>query len=264
MLVEGDVAVFDFDSQSGTYGPSALASGPFVGLQGGAVAGLLTAEIEAQAAAQGWGSAVSAAAWFFRPTPKARLRTQVAVVRAGGRVAVVDNTLWPDGEAEPCATVRVTLARERAIAVPAFGGDAFRDVDPAQLPLRTTRAPHGGPWFMDAMEVRGGDGVAWFRLTVDVVEGAGPLARVLGPADWAHGIARPLSNVLADPNPNLTVHLFRPPRGDWIGVQPTTRWEPARGLGMGRGALLDVEGEIGCVSMAVALMPLPKPAPAEA
>ena len=260
------MAVFEFDPQSGTYAPSPLASGPFIGLQGGAVAGLLTAEIEAQAQAQGWGRAVSAAAWFFRPTPKARLRTQVVVVRAGGRVAVIDNTLWPDGESDPCATVRVTLARERSIDVPAFGGDALCDVDPTQLPLRTMRAPHGGPWFMDAMEARRGDGVAWFRLTADVVDDAGPMARVLGPADWAHGIARPLSNVLADPNPNLTVHLFRPPRGAWIGVQPITRWEPARGLGMGSGTLLDVEGEIGCVSMAVALMPLPKaaPAPAEA
>ncbi|HEX2891209.1 acyl-CoA thioesterase domain-containing protein, partial [Vineibacter terrae] len=261
---EASLGVFERDPQSGTYMPSPLAGGPFAGLQGGAVAGLLTAEIEAQAGQQGWGSAVSAAAWFFRPAPGARLRTRLAIVRAGGRVAVVDNTLWPDGEADPCATVRVTLARERAIDVPAFDNAGPVAVDPARWPLRRTAAPHGGPWFMDAMEVRQGDGVAWFRLIAEVVDGAGPLARVLGPADWTHGIARPLSNVLADPNPNLTVHLFRPPRGDWIGVRPQARWVPSRGLGMGSGTLMDVEGEIGCVSMAVALMPLPRPAPVEA
>ena len=46
-----------------------------------------------------------------------------------------------------------------------------------------------------------------------IIEGAGPLSSVLGPADWTHGIARPLQNVVADPNPNLTVQLFRQPRG---------------------------------------------------
>ena len=259
------MAVFERDPQSGLYVPSALAAGPFVGLQGGAVAGLLTAEIEALASERGWGTGLSAAAWFFRPAPKARLRTGLSVVRAGGRISVIDNTLWADGDPDPCATVRVTMARERAIdvIVPASGDDRGV-VDPTLLPRRKTAAPHGGSWFMDAMEVRPGDGVVWFRMTTAVVDGAGPLATVLGPADWAHGIARPVSNVVADPNPNLTVHLTRPPRGGWIGVRPVTRWEPARGLGMGSGTLLDIEGEIGCVSMAVALTPLPKPVPVAA
>jgi len=256
------MAVFERDPQSGLYTPSSLAAGPFAGLQGGAVAGLLTAEVEALACERGWGAGLSAAAWFFRPAPKTRLRTELSVVRAGGRVSVVDNTLWAEGDADPCATVRVTLARERAIDVtlPARGDDRPA-ADPTRLPVRKTAAPHGGPWFMDAMEVRPGDDVVWFRMTAEVVAGAGPLATVLGPADWAHGIARPVWNVVADPNPNLTVHLSRPPRGGWIGVRPVTRWEPARGLGMGSGALLDVEGEIGCVSMAVALTPLPRSAP---
>ncbi len=86
--------------------PSALAAGPFAGLQGGAVASLLTAEIEALAGAHHWGTAISASAWFLRPTPMADLRTQLAVVCEGGRVSVIDNTLWAAGEAQPCATVR--------------------------------------------------------------------------------------------------------------------------------------------------------------
>ncbi|MGB6395132.1 MAG: hypothetical protein WBF73_05565 [Bradyrhizobium sp.] len=32
----------------------------------------------------------------------------------------------------------------------------------------------------------------------------------------------------------------------------------ARGLGIGHGVLFDVEGEIGCVSMSVVLLPFPK------
>lgn len=116
---------------------------------------------------------------------------------------------------------------------------------------------------MDAMEAREGDGVAWFRLNHAVIDGAEsltmmPLSSVLGPADWTHGIARPVQDVVADPNPNLTVQLFRQPVGEWLGVCAQARWRPAGGLGAGSGVLLDVHGEIGRVSMSVILVPFPR------
>jgi hypothetical protein len=64
--------------------------------------------------------------------------------------------------------------------------------------------------------------------------------------------------VLADPNPNLTVQLFRPPSGRWGGVRAEARWQPAAGLGAGSGVLLDVNGAIGRVSMSVVLVPFPE------
>jgi len=240
--------------------PSPLAAGPFAGLQGGAVASLLTAEVEAQAGQRNWGSAISSAAWFLRPTPMADLRTGIRVIAEGSRVSVVDNTLWPAGEEAPCATVRVTLSRERAIDVPGFVEPGRMPADPEQYPVRTLHIVKGRKWFMDAMEARLGDGVAWFRMHDEVIEGAGPLSSILGPADWTHGIARPVQNVVADPNPNLTVQLFRQPIGLWTGVRAEARWTPSAGLGAGSGTLLDVEGEIGRVSMSVVLVPLPKPA----
>ena len=114
---------------------------------------------------------------------------------------------------------------------------------------------------MEAMEARAGDGVAWFRLHHAIIDGAGPLSSVLGPADWTHGIARPVQDVVADPNPNLTVQLFRQPVGNWVGVRAEARWRPAGGLGAGSGVLLDVHGEIGRVSMSVILVPFPKVEP---
>jgi hypothetical protein len=258
------MAIFEPGDAPGIWLPRQLAAGPFNGLQGGAVAGLLTAEIEARGREDGWGIAVSAAAWFLRPTPIRPLRTQVSVLRSGGRVSVIDNSLTPVGEDQPCATVRVTLVQERAIEVPGHVPARMPAGDPTAFPQVAPPAPHGGPWFMDAMAVRPAGAVTWFRLKEPVIDGAGPLSLVLGPADWAHGIARPMRGVVADPNPNLTVHLARPPQGDWIGVMPETRWEPARGIGMGRGVLLDREGEIGSVSMAVALVPFPASARAAA
>lgn len=242
--------------------PSALAAGPFAGLQGGAVASLLTAEIETIAATRNLGFAASVQAWFLRPTPMARLRTQPVSVIEGGRVSVLDNTLWSEGEVDPCAAVRVTLLREREISVVGFADQPEASIDPTCFPLRTRRAAHGKPWFMDAMEARAGDAITWFCLKHPIIAGAGSLSSVLGPADWTHGIARPIENAVADPNPNLSVHLFKRPRGEWIGIRPHTRWQPARGLGMGSGVLFDVFGEVGCVAMSVVLVPFPKPAPA--
>ncbi len=85
--------------EPGHWQPSPLAAGPFNGLQGGAIAGLLTAELEALAADKGWGSAISVTTWFLRPTPVATLRTRATSVIEGGRVNVVDNMLYVEGEA---------------------------------------------------------------------------------------------------------------------------------------------------------------------
>ena len=95
-----------------------------------------------------------------------------------------------------------------------------------------------------------------------IIDGAGspskvPLSSVLGPADWTHGIARPFRDVVADPNPNLTVQLYRQPEGEWVGIRAQAKWRPAGGLGVGSGVLLDINGEIGRVSMSVILVPFP-------
>jgi acyl-CoA thioesterase superfamily protein len=255
------VAIFE-PVRPNRWRPTPLAAGPFAGLQGGAVASLLTAEVEALAEKRKWGTAIASSAWFLRPTPMTELRTELSVLTEGGRVSVIDNSLWPADEDQPCATVRVTLSRERAVEVPGFAEPVNEAADPTRFPVRTRQAAHGRPWFMDAMEARAGDGVAWFRMNQAVIDGAGslstvPLSSVLGPADWTHGIARPFQDVVADPNPNLTVQLFRQPEGGWIGIRAQAKWRPAGGLGVGSGVLLDIHGEIGRVSMSVILVPFP-------
>ena len=56
------LAIFEPLDVSSHWQPSALAAGPFAGLQGGAVASLLTAEIEAMAEQRQWGAAISVTA----------------------------------------------------------------------------------------------------------------------------------------------------------------------------------------------------------
>ena len=248
--------VFTKDVSNDYWQPSPLAAGPFTGLQGGAVAGLLTAEIEALASDCGLGAAANASVWFLKPTPMVPLRTELKVLQKGGRVTIIDNTLYIAGEETPTATARVLLLKERAVGSSDLSWTPTLKVEPSRLPQIKRPAPHGGPWFMDAMDVHSNGDTTWFRVHTPVTENAGAMARFLGPADWAHGINRPRHNVLADPNPNLSVHLFRPPHGEWIGVQANTCWATETGCGHGRGVLWDEHGEIGSVAMSVALKPL--------
>lgn len=250
--------IFERKCDSGLWQPSAIAAGPFAGLQGGAIAGLLVGEIEEEAANSGWGMATSASIWFLRPTPAKALHTRITPIHPGGRISVIDSILWADGDEQPCALARVTMAKARSIEIEGYSSPEEEHVDPLRYPLSEPRAPHGRPWFMDAMEVRHGPQVSWFRLKHKVVSEGGSLSQLLGPADWAHGINRPVMNAVADPNPNLNVHLLREPQGEWIGVEPQTHWQPDLGVGVGGGLLRDVMGIIGRVSMSVALTSFPK------
>ncbi|MFI4936535.1 MAG: hypothetical protein ACHP7N_18165, partial [Caulobacterales bacterium] len=164
------MAVFNKDLDTGAWLPSPLARGPFAGLQGGAVAGLLTAEIERLAEAESLGRAVDAAAWFLRPAPCEPLHSRVSIVHARGRLALIDNILFADDPGQPFALVRVTLLADRALQLDLPPPGTRAPIDPEPLPIARRAAPHGGPWFMDAMEARRGEGgVTWFRLKELVV-----------------------------------------------------------------------------------------------
>lgn len=254
------MAVFNRGNKAEIWEPTAFANGPFKGLQGGAVAGLLVGEIEGLALEKDWGHAVSASTWFLRPVPSKLLKTNVEIIHQSSRISVIDNSLRTEDDDTLCAITRVTLSKPRAIDVPGFQTEVVTEIDPGQYPLHARPAPHGGAWFMDAMELRLGGSIFWFRLNTEVIENAGPLARILGPADWAHGLSRQVQNAVADPNPNLNVHLFRAPRGEWIGVEPQTHWQPEIGGGMGGGYLHDCVGVVGRVSMSVVLTPFPNAA----
>jgi hypothetical protein len=171
----------------------------------------------------------------------------------------VDNAAFVGDESEPTAIARVMFLKERPVDIAGWDPPARDDIDPGDYPQHRSGAIHGGPWFMDAMDVHGrsDDSTTWFRVHTPVLADAGPLARVLGPADWAHGLARPVHDAAADPNPTLHLSLFREPIDDWIGVRAETNWEPDVGIGSAHGVLYDRSGQIGVVTMSIALVPFP-------
>jgi hypothetical protein len=237
----------------GTWLPDQAARGPFDGLQGGAVAALMCSQVEALADADQLGFVASFNAHFLRPTPLEPLSVACEPLRRGRRVNVVDVRL--SAASGLCAVARATLIG--ALPNSALPTPPRSPTDPAAFALTQRTAPHGGAWLMDEMEVRASDaGVVWFRLRRPINDDAGPMSRVLPAADWAHGLGPPLGAankpLAAIPNPDVSVRLFRAPRGSWIGVGAASAWS-LDGVGAGWASLSDEEGLIGQVAMSIAV-----------
>ncbi|MBI5259167.1 MAG: thioesterase family protein [Burkholderiales bacterium] len=87
----------------------------------------------------------------------------------------------------------------------------------------------------------------WFRLRHPLVEGEAPSGcqRVAVAADSGNGISAVLDyRQYSFVNSDLTIHLLRPPVGEWVGLDARTLWG-ANGCGMAESALYDTQGLIG-------------------
>jgi len=77
-----------FTPESGKWQPAPQSMGPFGGMHGGAVSGLLTGELETLAGKAGHGAAISAAVYLLRPAPPTLGETRPIAGREGGRGAL--------------------------------------------------------------------------------------------------------------------------------------------------------------------------------
>jgi acyl-Coa thioesterase superfamily protein len=97
----------------------------------------------------------------------------------------------------------------------------------------------------------------WTRLRVALVEGEEPtgLERVLAVADSGNGVSGvlPLDRWLYI-NPELTVHMLREPRGEWICLDATTAIAPG-GAGLASSVLSDDDGIVGRGAQSLLVMP---------
>ena len=89
--------------------------------------------------------------------------------------------------------------------------------------------------------------IDWIRICVPMFVDVPltPLQRVAGAVDFANGISHVLpSESYLFVNPDLTVHLFRPLRGEWVGMASATH-HSSRGIGMTDTSVFDVDGRVG-------------------
>lgn len=245
--------------------PTELARGPWDprACHGGPVAALIARSVE-------FADPGSKVAWqvarltieLMRPIPVAEpLTVSTEIERDGRKVSLVAVRLH-DGDTE--------VARARSLRIRATEVELPDDV------VQPLPDPPGAPadgiaqravWAMDdsvafhrdACEHRFTEGSwdepgpvgVWIRLRVPVVPGEAPsgVQRAVAAADFGNGVSSGLPfDRFTFINPDLTVHLLRPPVGEWIGMRTASHYgsnASCSGAGFAESALFDTEGRLG-------------------
>ncbi|MEO7371750.1 MAG: thioesterase family protein [Ilumatobacteraceae bacterium] len=244
--------------------PTELARGPWDprALHGGPVAALIAEAVE-QLPDEG-------SNWFVsrltieleRAVPVEPLIIRVEVTRPGRKVSILETTITLAATGTVLArgralrirqadvmlpfddpAIAANLAREAAPIGPEFGTDdeisdvgyiAFHNAAVEHRFIVTPTMPNGGTF-------------DWVRMTVPIFAGQPltSLQRIMGAADFANGISHVLPfETHLFLNPDLTVHLFHPMHGEWVGLASTSL-HATNGIGMSDTALYDIEGRMG-------------------
>jgi hypothetical protein len=231
------------------YRATELTEGPWSVEQqhGGPPAALLAGVIEATSPRED-AAVVRIALDFLAAVPVGEVETRAEVVRDGRNVQLLAGELSAGGR----VCLRATAWRLR---VRDLGAEASAQERPPALPdgePDTSLARFGYGRATEWRFVSGGfdapgPAVAWCRFERAVVEGepVTALQRVLVPVDAASGISAAISwDEFAFPNVDLTVHLHRPPDGEWVCVDASTVIGPAS-VGLTHTRIYDERGFLG-------------------
>jgi hypothetical protein len=247
--------------------PSELAAGPWdpQALHGGAPAALIAAKFERVQP----GADLQIARLGFellRPIPMAALTLSTRIVRPGRRVQELAGELTAEDRrtGEQQVICRASALRVQAVPPEVSAARAPSETEPEQRPLpgpeqaTPVRFALGDPdlvsFAASAMEMRWlsdpkalGPGQVWMRLRHPLLPGQEltALARLAATADFGNGVgaALPFDRFLFI-NADLSIHLHRAPRGEWIGLDARTLLHDG-GTGLAESVLHDVHGPVG-------------------
>ena len=195
---------------------------------------------------------------LLRPVPVAPLRVTASVLRPGRKVQLVGASITPVDSGVEVARAVALLIRDAHIDMPDLQ-DADRLEPPPPRGEATSRSKFDQEWeafhnegvemrFTEGLFHEPGPAVVWMRLCQPVVEGEAPspVQRVASHADFGNGVSSvvPWGTYLFI-NPDLTIHLARPPVGEWVCLEARSTLSPGDGMGMAESALYDEMGRIG-------------------
>ncbi|MHB1469653.1 MAG: thioesterase family protein, partial [Solirubrobacteraceae bacterium] len=197
---------------------------------------------------------------LLRPVPSAPLALTVELVRPGRRVQELAVELRHEG---------VLVCRGSALAVTRVSAEAMKQgkSDPTELLPDSELAPPDSPEakpfeaegplrpaFASAIEMRWltppwrrGRARLWMRLRVPVLGDAraSALATLAAAADFGNGVGAELRfDQFIFINADLSIHLWRPPEGAWIGLDARTLLSEG-GAATAESVLHDVRGPVG-------------------
>lgn len=182
------------------------------------------------------------------PVPVGEVAVTASVSRPGRSVELLTGELTAGGR--PAVRATAWRIRSDSLQLPPGSGEPRAETPP--MPAKDSPLP---PWpggFLRAMQwrVAAGDwaelgpATAWGRMRVPLIEGAevSPLARVMVLADCGNGLSAALPHSgWVFINPDLTVHLAHPPRGEWLCLQAATSLDEG-GFGAATSRIYDTDG----------------------
>lgn len=256
-----------FTADGDRFVPTEQARGPWdpLALHGGAPAALIVSAFERMLAeGQSDGSELQIGRLsfdFLRPIPLAPLTLSTRVVRPGRRVQqLAAELLAGEQTIVRASALGVTAVPQQAAAAAGPGallGAGESSMEPASSGKPIRFALDGGKqasFAGTAMEMRWlsdpkalAPGRVWMRLRHPLLPGEAPsaLARLAATADFGNGVSAALPfDRFVFINADLTVHLQRAPRGEWIGLDARTLLHGG-GVATAEGVLHDELGPLG-------------------
>ena len=181
--------------------------------------------------------------------PGGEVQVSARVLRAGRTIELVEAEMTAAGRTVVRATAwRLAVSDTSSIA----GTDIERIPGPESSGAFDMAAIWPGGYIRSveakvAGERRPGRATVWIRPMYDLINGepASDLARLFGVIDTANGVAvRARPGEVMFPNTDLTVHLFRHPEGEWLGLDTDVTFGPD-GIGLTSSVLHDLNGPVG-------------------
>jgi hypothetical protein len=255
-----------FTAGEGGFSPSAHARGPWDSdaLHGGAPAALVTSAFE-DLPADGRLQIARLGFELLRPIPFAPLQISTHVLRDGRRVQELAAEVSAGGQ----TVCRASALRVRDVPAEVPAADQAIAAMPGPEQARpvgfTLDGAEGEPSFAgSAMEMRYlddprelGPARVWMRLRLPLLpeRDPSPLARAAATADFGNGVsaALPFDRFIFI-NADLHLHLWRPPAGEWIGLDARTILLPG-GAGLAESVLHDLGGPFGRAFQALVVEP---------
>jgi hypothetical protein len=228
------------------------------GQHGGALAALITGHVErVPTLAPMEISRVTVE--IFRVVPLVPLTITTHVVREGKRIQKIRADVTdPSGTLLSMASVQRLRVAELPLPGEARAPDRPFSPSGDYLSMDPTNWGHGDSdkimfhrGAIEAREIRGGfnqagPGAIWIRLVMPIVAGRPNTAaqRAVAPADFCNGVSRSLGDDWVFMNSDLTVHVSRYPKGEWVALDAESHYAE-NGRGVASGSLWDDAGWIG-------------------
>lgn len=195
---------------------------------------------------------------MFRGVPLTPLRVETRLSRGGRRIQGLETTIYDgDTPVTRATALRVRTTDDLAELEAKLADEPDVGAPPTTVPEFEMRSGLAQiPPFVQACDlvpgraaVCGEPSMTWARLRCRVVAGeeTSPVVRLAAVADFASGTGNVMDYTKYSAiNPDLSTHVLRAPRSDWIGLRGVTTRAPD-GIGQSSASIHDAEGQIGRV-----------------